>query len=254
MKKTKPHYKQQEKGTRKNPKKVIKLATTEVIFENEEDRRIRTRTSPKSLFNAIQGLKENQRNALVEMGFEGMLGFRVDGIPSKLGFYVVDNFDHREMRLHLKNGSIEITTNSVHDMFGIPNGPTKLEDLVINDEVESSVSVFKEIHGKNKILPNDVAKYIASSTEADWNFKMNFLVLFANIMGESMHNGYCTLNILSYIQRQTNVRDINWCGYIMDCLKRTKEGWSRDNPGSKYSGPLTFLTVCFHYYAIFSFL
>lgn len=180
---------------------------------------------------------------MVEIGFEAMLGFSVDGIPGKLGYYVVDHFDFKEMVLHVRNFSIPITAQTVHEVLGIPNGPNRLEDFEPDFLEENCVVEFKALHGKDNVTPNDVVRYICSTTSADWDFKMNFLVLMANIFGESMANGNCNLHVLLHIGRGIDISQIDWCGYIIECLSSTKKSWNRDNPQSKYCGPLTFLTV-----------
>ena len=51
---------------------------------------IRTRTSPRVLYDCIQLLNEQQRSVVTKMGLGKVLGLATNGIPTKLGFYVVD--------------------------------------------------------------------------------------------------------------------------------------------------------------------
>ncbi|GKC55990.1 hypothetical protein Tco_1083588, partial [Tanacetum coccineum] len=78
-------------------------------------------SSPRALCNAILQLKPNQKACLEEIGFAGMVGFKVDGIPSKLGLYVVNNFDEENMEIKLSKGSILITKKLIGDMLGLKN-------------------------------------------------------------------------------------------------------------------------------------
>nr|GEV26921.1 hypothetical protein [Tanacetum cinerariifolium] len=55
------------------------------------------------------------------MGFGKLLHFKVEGIPSKLGFYVVDNFDDKTMEIKMENASRMINMESIADMIGIIN-------------------------------------------------------------------------------------------------------------------------------------
>ena len=52
-----------------------------------------TRASAKVFFNAIHTLRPVQKACLERIGFGGLLDLKIDGIPSKLGFYVVDKFN-----------------------------------------------------------------------------------------------------------------------------------------------------------------
>ncbi|GKC13002.1 C2 calcium-dependent membrane-targeting protein [Tanacetum coccineum] len=54
-------------------------------------------------------------------GFGNFVEFKVDGIPSKLGLYVVDKFDDKNMELKLAEGSLKITKNLISEMLGIRN-------------------------------------------------------------------------------------------------------------------------------------
>nr|GFB45460.1 major facilitator superfamily domain, general substrate transporter [Tanacetum cinerariifolium] len=60
-------------------------------------------------------LKPNQKACLEEIGFGGMVEFKVDGTPSKLRLYFVDNFDENKMETKLSKGSIILTK----DMIGV---------------------------------------------------------------------------------------------------------------------------------------
>ncbi|GJZ79356.1 hypothetical protein Tco_0644193 [Tanacetum coccineum] len=66
-------------------------------------------------------LKPNQKAGLEEIGFGGMVEFKVDGIPSKLGLYVVDNFDENKMEIMLYKGSIVFTKDMIGGMLGLKN-------------------------------------------------------------------------------------------------------------------------------------
>ncbi|MFS7966128.1 hypothetical protein Hanom_Chr09g00770241 [Helianthus anomalus] len=82
------------------------------------------------------------------MGLGGILGFNVDGIPEKLAFHVVDQFDARIMSLNL------------------------------------------------------------GSRASYW-----------------LHNGYVKDKVLKRLNAETRFEDYNWCGFIVDCLRKCKKKW-----------------------------
>ncbi|KVI04518.1 hypothetical protein Ccrd_017165 [Cynara cardunculus var. scolymus] len=53
-----------------------------------------------------------------------------DGIPAKLGYYVVDSFDSQNMLIELENGVILITVKKIHEMIGATIGGAPLDSLV----------------------------------------------------------------------------------------------------------------------------
>ncbi|KVI05140.1 hypothetical protein Ccrd_016529 [Cynara cardunculus var. scolymus] len=242
----------------KNPKRIGKVKPSHkveqlnLIVENNERPRsrrkyngLRTRTSPKTLFLAIHSLSTSQRQCVEEMGFGKILDMKVDGIPSKLGFYVVDRFDEKKMEIRLENGSIKITKDLIHDMLGVPNGGVELHSLQGTETDDTILKEWKKQYGKTLIRPADVMREIIVSEDAGLNFKLNFLILISNTMAEGMKMGICNLNILSYIREDTVIHDLDWCSYIWDCLKVSKLGWKRDADISFYTGPLTFLTLLY---------
>nr|GEZ85047.1 major facilitator superfamily domain, general substrate transporter [Tanacetum cinerariifolium] len=94
-----------------------------------------TRTSPKALYNAIVTLKPSSKGCLARIGFADVLEFKCDGIPSKMGFYVVDNFSQHNMEIKLNKRSIEITQELIGEMLGIRNkGVDIMEEEDANDE------------------------------------------------------------------------------------------------------------------------
>nr|GFA26631.1 hypothetical protein [Tanacetum cinerariifolium] len=118
-----------------------------------------------------------------EIGFGGILDFKVDGIPGKLGLYVVHNFDEHKMEIKLARGSLVITKELIGDMLGIKNeGIDILDGTPVRDN--EMVRIWLEQYEDPKdIKPADVKLKICKSVNVDMNFKLNFIVLFTTIMG-----------------------------------------------------------------------
>ncbi|XP_076898771.1 uncharacterized protein LOC143552430 [Bidens hawaiensis] len=60
-------------------------------------------------------------------------------------------------------------------------------------------------------------------------------------MGETTKSGTVNQKCLASIKVR-NIGNMDWCSYIITCLKSTKEGWNGKEP---YNGPLTFLAVLY---------
>lgn len=209
---------------------------------------LRTRTTPKPLFSAIRSLKNVQKKCLISMGFGKLIGMSVDEIPAKLAHYVVDIFDSRSMELKLPNGSIKCTREAVHEMLGVPNGGTSIKSLESRTYDDSFSKQWKNQFGEKPPRPGDIVKKIILSNDAGPLFKMNFLMLFANTMASCESSGTCSNTILNHIMDDVQVESLDWCGFIIDCLRVSKVNWKRENPGCFYVGPVTFLVVSFYYF------
>nr|GEY61984.1 hypothetical protein [Tanacetum cinerariifolium] len=197
-----------------------------------------------ALFNAISQLSPIQNSCLQQLGFGKLLNFKVNSIPSKLGFYVVDNFDDKETEIRLKKESIKISMDSIVDMIGIINKCVDIKDVdIVKDE--EMIKNWEDQFGTNKVKPNDVKYMIRKSKVADMNFKLNFIVLFTSIMGGVKTKGFCDLSVLDHINTSTILSNINWCIYIWRCLKKCKNGWIRDKTNSYFLGSITLLTMLY---------
>nr|GEV84415.1 major facilitator superfamily domain, general substrate transporter [Tanacetum cinerariifolium] len=152
-----------------------------------------------------------------EIRFRGMIGFKVDGILSKLGMYVVDNFNENNKEIKFSKDSIVITKDMIGDMLGLKNeGLDVLEGNTNRDD--EMVRSWKQQYADDKeITPADVKMRMRKSEEADLNFKLNFIVLFTSIMGNIHQKG----------------------------LKTCKKGWKRGKKDSYFEGPLTVLIMCY---------
>ncbi|GJZ87705.1 hypothetical protein Tco_0659315 [Tanacetum coccineum] len=204
-----------------------------------------TRSSPRTFYNSISTLKSNQKACLEHIGFGNFVEFRVDGIPAKLGLYVVDKFDDKKMEIKLAEGSLKITKNLISEMLGIRNEGINImaEEGKRNEEMVSSW--MKQYGNKKDITPCDIKLRIRESNSADMNFKLNFIILFTSVMGQIKTNGFCDLKILDYISPYTDMANINWCKYVLICLQSCKEEWTKGKKNYFFRGSLTYLTMAY---------
>ncbi|PWA49470.1 hypothetical protein CTI12_AA482120 [Artemisia annua] len=203
-----------------------------------------TRSSPKKLFNAIQTLTPVQKMCLERIGLGGILDFKLDGIPNKIAFYVVDNFNPETMEIKILNDAIVITKELIGELLGISNDGTDIMEEEVEKDLEM-VERWNEQFDKKEILTGDVKAVIRKSKVADMNFKLNFIVLFANVMGGVKGKAVCDLSVLDHIRHDTDLASINWCEYVWRGLKSCKDGWKKEMTNSYFLGPLTLLTMAY---------
>nr|KAJ0216445.1 hypothetical protein LSAT_V11C300134480 [Lactuca sativa] len=178
------------------------------------------------------------------MGFGALLKMKIIDIPLKLGFYVLQKFDSKRMVIDIEGKELKVTAESVHDMLGIPIGGTKLTQLDQWTKDDTIYDEWKQQFKKDSIIRLSAIKnVIFSTTQADFNFKFNFLVLFVNTFCESTSLGRCNLFPLSYISRRTDISNIDWCNYVLDCLVRTKNSYIPYSYTSFFVGPSAFLMI-----------
>lgn len=119
-----------------------------------------------------------------------------------------------------------------------------MHEEIVNDGgvIDSWSEQFQE--GKDKTT-GILKGLIRKSKVADMNFKLNFIVLFTSLMGGVKGNGILDLSVLKHIDTETDLSTINWCDYVLRCLKTCKEGWNREMSNTYFMGPLSLLTMAY---------
>ncbi|KAJ0507104.1 hypothetical protein HanIR_Chr11g0502691 [Helianthus annuus] len=90
---------------------------------------LKTCSSPKQLYNAISCMSRRQEEAVREMGLGGLLGFVVDGIPEKLGYHVVEQYDADNLTLNIGKTELVVTASLISKLLGIREGGLSFGDL-----------------------------------------------------------------------------------------------------------------------------
>ncbi|PWA53398.1 ELM2 domain-containing protein [Artemisia annua] len=238
------------KPKKKGKKKVKVLTEAEIQHEKYISRFpiLHARTAPTALKTAINGIKNvNIEKFLADIGFSSFFKLDIGYIPSRLGRYVVENFDAETCRLKLEDGkSIEATVSKVHEMLGIPIGGESLfslEPRPVEDDFEKVWIRQFDPKSVKEIRVNDIAMKLIESKEVDFLFKVNFLTLFTNIMGMVAGlKGQINLDVVRRVREYTDISCIDWCEYIFRCLKSSKKPSTLLN---QYTGPYTFLILLY---------
>ncbi|GJZ45970.1 hypothetical protein Tco_0593566, partial [Tanacetum coccineum] len=204
----------------------------------------RARTTPSSLFSAIKNSRVDILRFLTDIGFSSLHNVSIDQLPSKLGWFVVSKFENYMLSLDTGD-KIEVTRQKIHDMLGVPVGGYSLFDL---DEREADHEFVKLWVGQfhpvelRDLRVNDIARKLVAAKEIDFLFKVNFLTLFTNTMGKADElKGQICLDVVRRLREDSVISDIDWCGYIYDCLRDSK----LPSGTNHYLGPLTFLILLY---------
>ncbi|GJW01805.1 hypothetical protein Tco_1557056 [Tanacetum coccineum] len=92
---------------------------------------------------------------------------------------------------------------------------------------------------KKQIFATDFAEKLVRSTRVDFIFKVNFLMLFANVMGKvDTMRAFVNLSVVRRIHEDTNIVGVDWCDFIHRCLAISLK---LNTDSGFYNGPLCFL-------------
>ncbi|PWA79853.1 hypothetical protein CTI12_AA201090 [Artemisia annua] len=204
--------------------------------------------SPRSLQKVLESLTKPQVEELDKMGFGAFQSnFSFDSTPSKLGMWIVRNFDPKTCSIKMKDGrKLKITRELVRDVLGIPMGDIKVEALEeINLLEETTVKWRKQLESivvKNKIFISKLEEHLCGLTEVDWEFRVCFIVLFFSIFGQGNKDGEVNERIIHILSNTDNVPRMDWCSYVVECIVKACTGF---NPYSSFNGPLLLLAIIY---------
>ncbi|CAI9285833.1 unnamed protein product [Lactuca saligna] len=131
-------------------------------------------------------------------------------------------------------------------MLGLPLGHVTIKSMPYREVTDDTINVWrKQFEDEDNIRSRAVQQVIMQSTRADLMFKVNIFVLLCNTLGQSMSMGTCDLSMLLKVMKDLDLSDIDWCGYVFDCLKETKSAWNPNSKKGFYVGPIILLLLLY---------
>ncbi|XP_035843498.1 uncharacterized protein LOC110930136 [Helianthus annuus] len=192
-------------------------------------------------------LSDRQKESIKAMGFGGLLGLSVNGIPEKLAFHVVDSFDAKSMTLNIGNASLVVDAGLISKLLGIRNTGLRFADVEVAKTLPPSLKAWRARFPPTTYkAPSLISAEIQKDTYSDMAFfRTDFALLFLTAMGSSQQNGYVKDKILKRLTAETRYEDYNWCEFIIECLRKCKKKWRPSDPKCCWVGPLTVLTLLY---------
>lgn len=220
-----------------------KVKRTNMVKEIQENTSLLSRTSTVALVKAIQDFTPRQRQAVVDLGFKTILQLKITYFPSKLAYWIVENFDYRDSTISLKkNRSIEINKEDIYRIFDFPRGKEPIEkrrwENEKNDTLEEWYNCF---NNRNKIVPQMIAAKMLETDGGDM-FKRHFMVLMHASLIDMNLDGYIHPYIMHHFEDVDRVKNLDWGEYVMKCLEDRITSWESRKKAS-FGGPTLLLIV-----------
>ncbi|KAF5781212.1 hypothetical protein HanXRQr2_Chr11g0480851 [Helianthus annuus] len=164
--------------------------------------------------------------------------------------WLVSNYDPDACILNVGGGRlVEITSELVKRVFGLPMGPTDLvEKKKANKKKDVVVQEFRnqfEHTDTKRLLPLQLMHYILDRHDHGRMFVMNFLILYFSLLGETTTNNTVNVRYIPFIQPHVDIKSFNWCSYMVSCLNRMKKAWHGGEDA--FRGPMLLLAVSCSY-------
>nr|GEX35289.1 hypothetical protein [Tanacetum cinerariifolium] len=175
-------------------------------------------------FNAV-----DMKSFPSDVGFSSLHNVFIDTLPSRLARFVVTAFTGLSYEFKLEKGVIYVTPAKVHEILGISLGRSSIFDLPERPLDDDFVKMwFKQFDPKplKNILAIDIAEKLVIAKRVDFMFKVNFLMLFANVMGPKTINGFyigpLTFLILMYLDSTEFER------FSVICIRLAIRNWTKN--------------------------
>ncbi|KAI3680917.1 hypothetical protein L6452_35696 [Arctium lappa] len=148
----------------------------------------------------------------------------------------------RKTRSKTRETMVQRVSKKTKHGKGMDTGPAECS---YTPSTSKAQTVKKKMVGK-RVRISDVMKKVESTETSDFQFKLNFLILFLSTMAECNSCGYCNSAVLSYVTQDTNISKIDWSKYVLNCLMRSKDQWRKEiSSETFYSGTITFLLLLY---------
>ncbi|KAK9058052.1 hypothetical protein SSX86_022892 [Deinandra increscens subsp. villosa] len=137
----------------------------------------------------------------------------------------------------------EETVKTVQDL---PEGGIDISSLPKPKKQSEMFKEWKNRYPTTAFPPSTVVSWIEENNYENWMFfVLDFLLLFVTTMIEAWKNGSCKMSLLSCLDDERDVKEYDWCGYILNRIKVCKKEWIRDDKDCPFIGPLTILTLIY---------
>nr|GEW97855.1 200 kDa antigen p200 [Tanacetum cinerariifolium] len=123
-------------------------------------------------------------------------------------------------------------------------GKKKLEYDSPMEYDDEFIKAFKaQFHDKKYITITDLSKQIQRTTNTDFMFQMNYLMLFLNCMIHYDNSSRLIYYAIKNINSTDIISAFDWCKFIWDHIKTSKNTWDDRILENWYYGPNTVLMI-----------
>ena len=242
-----------EASSSKNAKgKNVLIPGNDIEQGDDFNESLVTYRNPSGNISRIYGSFSKKRKEVVRsIGFGFMDSFVVTNFGSKICSWVLQNYDHNTNILYVNKDKIHITRQGVHDMYGLSMGKVVMKVPLKSHYLHPVISKWKAQFTKGnkgkkmeRVRVTDLEKLLTNTSDSGDLFVLNFLVAYVTTMIDGPSMGTCNQKFLESFGEDENLSGLDWCGYVIDCLKQSKKNLKLDHK-STFSGPVAFLVVSF---------
>ncbi|KAL3613475.1 hypothetical protein CASFOL_042738 [Castilleja foliolosa] len=237
--------------------------STSNSLSSKEDRRVKKeplmpnkkamiRTSAIQIFFVIKNLNEEQRISVEEMGFGGLMKLRTSGNIPQLITYLLEKFNWSRCSFKFdKFSEMFLDEGDVESIFDLPRGQKSvLEALerIDDDDYSTLVDDYKKRWNVRDAgaLTTTMSSEMLNRQDSGDDFKRDFIVLVHTALFRSHQGRKANYKILKVLNDLNDLKNYNWCYYLIECLISTVKKWRTSESKHKFfAGPGLFMMLCY---------
>ncbi|KAI3699561.1 hypothetical protein L2E82_43962 [Cichorium intybus] len=211
--------------------------------------KLETKVPPTHITETMACLNNEQRRCIQSIGFGSAITMKLRKLPRRLCYWVVDNYDPTTNSIRVADQNLLVTRKKVHEIYGFPLGDIQMSNPPKANSRNHVVKHWKAQLPKSikRIRLSHVLDMIQKDTTGGPLFIMNFLVLFVSVMIGCPTMGTINQGFLENIPGGVDIKQLDWCGFVVSCLKSSRMIWKRFDEKCNYGGPIVFLLLFYIY-------
>lgn len=186
----------------------------------------------------MKSLTEEKKEAVVEMGFGGLLHVEAMKLPSKIVQWIAENFNPWTCELKLDGGKWTVKETDVHAVFGLP----------ISGPLPTECPKQKIPRGTRRLLKAKELQKELEEMEVGPEFRIKFLLFVCGCFLTPTSKLDISTMLWPHLVNVEVIKTLNWCRFVLDCLCIQLQHWKSGSgdPASKWiGGCVYFLAVLY---------
>ncbi|XP_031112529.1 uncharacterized protein LOC116016420 [Ipomoea triloba] len=204
------------------------------------------RVSHSFLVDALEDLTSRQRKDIIALGFSSLLDLKFSKLPTRLGRWLLANFDPTNMCINLGEGEVlPITEEDVTLIMGFPRGRDVIyrRDRYAKSKLLAAwLSKFGKTHYDVKL--SEVSDFIRNDLDCGEWFQRHFMMLMISTLISCMGNEYCNQAVFHHLDDVEAIPNLNWSRFLLEELVSTHAVW-RAGSNPRFTGLIIFLILLY---------
>ncbi|KAK9669834.1 hypothetical protein RND81_13G157700 [Saponaria officinalis] len=199
------------------------------IDDNDPNNPVGLKCRPLNLVELMSGLTSDQRAAVQDIGFGGLLHLKVRRVPKNIVDMLLSAFNDGSFMFHTPSFNFLLRKEDVHDCFLLPMGPKEVPILGMGRSKSSSQESCIELKEKwrnkfgvegssNAILIGKLYQKLLETKECGDDFKRLFVLYSMSAFLAPTTNSTVDLKLVLAVDDVSEIGQLDWCAYVFNNL------------------------------------